>query len=866
VEILGAMQERFPELPEPDPEELAQLKTLRQVAGLLEKSLGKEPARLPEKEKMVTSPVVECGIAAIKKLPGPDILHVDCRQDRVCLVGDDGTPVCSKLVTALVQKGFKTVVLRPSRLGKKTASGLPKTVRVVALKNEDEAHLKETIDGLSKSFGGFSGAIVLAGANRSGAKAELLFSFLLAKHLKQALCADPKNFRPFFLVATRLDGALGFGRADFDPAQAGLFGLVKTLNLEWGRVFCRAIDLGTEKDAGLSAGRIMAELCDPDRRIVETGYGPEGRVTLEPEPAAGLSSENPSASPDSVFLVSGGARGVTAKCVAALAKAAKCGFILLGRSEPLEEDPGWARNCDSPPELKRRAMEELVLRGEKPSPNKVRELLGPVLSGREIRATLSSIQRAGARAVYVAADVTDGDALARKLPSAVSAMGPVTGIIHGAGVLADKHIEDKTIGEFEAVYSTKVEGLSNLLSAVEPGKLSHLVLFSSAAGFYGNPGQSDYAAANEILNKNALLFSRRFPGCRTISFNWGPWDGGMVTPELKTMFEKKNIAVIPMEAGTRIFVDGVLSEKISGSQILVGSSMLTPAAEPDREKRTVTISRCLSLADNSFLNDHVIGENAVLPAVCAISWMADSCLMLYPQYRFASCMDYNMYKGIVFDKTLAGSYTVQINGPEKTGGTLKFDVTVSSQNMGGRTSPHYAGRILLSRTEIQAPAYNGRVEKSQLKSMDAGDFYKDGTLFHGPLFQAVEKVLSISPERLTALCRINDHGKNGHGQFHSDSFHPVAADTLFQCMLIWVRRFCDAGSLPARARALEHFRPVPRGEAFYVSLDVLTTTRTGMEADVTCHDESGKVYARLLGAEVTMSRRLNGVFAKASGI
>ena len=97
-------------------------------------------------------------------------------------------------------------------------------------------------------------------------------------------------------------------------------------------------------------------------------------------------------------------------------------------------------------------------------------------------------------------DVTDVAALKAKIPQAAARIGAVTGIIHGAGNLADKLIEKKTSEDFEKVYTAKVQGLENLLNSIPVSQLQHLVLFSSVTGFYGNIGQSDYAIANEILN------------------------------------------------------------------------------------------------------------------------------------------------------------------------------------------------------------------------------------------------------------------------------------------------------------------------------------------------------------------------------
>jgi hypothetical protein len=91
--------------------------------------------------------------------------------------------------------------------------------------------------------------------------------------------------RSAFMSVVRLDGAFGLGeRSDFDPTSGGLFGLVKSLNLEWEAVFCRALDLDPEMNADAAASLIVAELRDPNRRIVEVGYGSNGRTTLALEP------------------------------------------------------------------------------------------------------------------------------------------------------------------------------------------------------------------------------------------------------------------------------------------------------------------------------------------------------------------------------------------------------------------------------------------------------------------------------------------------------------------------------------------------------------------------------------------------------
>jgi hypothetical protein len=106
--------------------------------------------------------------------------------------------------------------------------------------------------------------------------------FLFAKHLKGALTLASKTGYAAFITAIRLDGQFGLSRSSqIEPVSGGLFGLTKTLNLEWDDVFCRAIDLHPDLTPETAAGYIMAELADPNRLISEVAYKNESRFTLE---------------------------------------------------------------------------------------------------------------------------------------------------------------------------------------------------------------------------------------------------------------------------------------------------------------------------------------------------------------------------------------------------------------------------------------------------------------------------------------------------------------------------------------------------------------------------------------------------------
>ncbi|MCX6081729.1 MAG: SDR family NAD(P)-dependent oxidoreductase [Chloroflexi bacterium] len=575
-----------------------------------------------------------------------------------------------------------------------------------------------------------------------------------------------------------------------------------------------------------------------------------------------MSERVPSLTPAGVWLVSGGAKGVTAQCVIRLASQYRAKFILLGRSELTESEPEWAQGVTDEPELKRRIMAQLTAQGEKPTPVKIQKEFATIKSRRTIEETISAITEAGGQALYCQADVTDRVGLAAQLENLTRQTGAITAVLHGAGNLADKLIEQKTEKDFETVYAAKVEGLANLLACVPPGQLDTLVLFSSAAGFYGNPGQSDYALANEILNKTAHLIQRTHPHCHVISLNWGPWDGGMVTPALRTLFAERHIDIIPIDSGAQMLVDELEQRNSTAVQVLIGSAMTPPADGFDPLSPLITrrVQRTLSLAANPFLLDHMIGGQAVLPTVCALAWMGNTAEQLYPGYTFFRAENYRVLKGIVFDETLAPAYTVEVKEVNKTvKGQLQVDVLIASQTPEGKPRYHYNVRLHLG-DQVPVPPRYAAADLSAMDARPGIPLYTDGTLFHGPSFQGVRRIMNYSPQRLTLECEMPSVSEAAQGQFPIQSFNPFLADVQFQSMVIWARLFYGAGSLPLRAQSGEHYRVPAPGEKFYVSLEVRSHSESNLVADIIATDAAGEVYTRVDGAEVTISVLLNRLF------
>lgn len=381
-----------------------------------------------------------------------------------------------------------------------------------------------------------------------------------------------------FITVSDLGGAFGTaGAATNRGWSAGLTGLVRTAAIEWPGTTVRAIDL---ERGGRSVDDIATALANEllgggDDR--EVGLAADGsRTTLQSEEVEVAPGQLPLGA-DDVVVVSGGARGVTAATVIELAKASGASFVLLGRTALVEEADGLADAADDA-SLKRALLTQASTGGTKVTPSELSREAARVLANREILATLDAVVTAGGSARYVAVDITDHAAVSATLDTVRAEIGPITGVIHGAGVLADKLIAEKTDEQFARVFATKVDGLRALLDATADDALKVLCLFSSVAARTGNQGQVDYAMANEILNKVAVAERlRRGETCVVKSLGWGPWAGGMVSPALEAHFASMGVRLIPLDVGARMLVDELASPQTDEVELVLGGAVLPDA-------------------------------------------------------------------------------------------------------------------------------------------------------------------------------------------------------------------------------------------------------------------------------------------------
>ncbi|HCQ21077.1 MAG: beta-ketoacyl synthase [Aphanizomenon flos-aquae LD13] len=861
VEILGGLLEIYPDLPKPNPEEIGELRTLGEIANYMQQQAQGITKLLTEEILEISTtqfqPNIRRSIAKLQQLPIPDSLEFSLSDNHIALITDDGSDITNKLATSLTAKGWKTVVLSFPGI----ESTVNEDINKVVLTDWNEETLEQNLKQIADNYGTVAAFIHLQPATPLNVdKSILLHVFLIAKYLKEPLKKASKFGRSCFINVAHLDGEFGLGETHkFSAIAGGLFGLSKTINQEWENVFCRSLDLNPDLDPETSVKHILAEIYDPNLLIQEVGYSSKGRVNLIAD-FAPLPINNPqrNITKNQVFLVSGGAKGITAQCVIKIAQEYQCKFILLGRSSA-EPEPVWSENCKNEAELKQRILENFQAQGEKPTPIMVQKKYQVISSQREIQNTLKAIEKAGGKAEYLSVDITDTVLLESKLADVIERFGVITGIIHGAGNLADKRIEKKSIQDFENVYAAKVKGLENLLLCVPASQLQYLVLFSSVVGFYGNVGQSDYAIANEILNKSAHLIKHNYPNCHVMAINWGPWESGMVSPELKKAFAERGIEVIPVETGIQILIDELNTANQDAVQLVIGSPLIYVPATLSNDLKTYRIKRQLTLAENPFLQDHVIASRPVLPATCGLLWMTNACEQIYPGFTAFSSTNFKVLKGIIFDESLINEYVLEIQELAKHHNQeIEFAAKISSKTSDGKIRYHFSANLILKR-EIPAPPSYGSLNFNQdeelLKTNQELYQVNDCSLFHGITFQGVKSVLNISHNQITIECYLTEPTAQQKGQFPVQTFNPYISDVQIHSLWIWTQYFHQVGCLPSEIKNFEQFAKVPFGETFYVTCEVQSKTESSVITNVITYNHQGQIYNRMIGAKGTILPR-----------
>jgi hypothetical protein len=233
--------------------------------------------------------------------------------------------------------------------------------------------------------------------------------------------------------------------------------------------------------------------------------------------------------------------------------------------------------------------------------------------------------------------------------------------------------------------------------------------------------------------------------------------------------------------------------------------------------------------------------------------MINTCEELYPGYRYFSCSDFRVLKGINFNETLASEYLVEIQELAKSNSEfIEFKTTILSHTKEGKTHYHFNAVLKLLREIPNAPIYSFvNLEQDHIITDTGKSFYQNGplSLFHGPAFQQITRVLNINHEKITTECLWQEISDKQQGQFPVKWVNPYSTDLSTQALWIWLQHFHQQTCLPGQMAKYEQYLATPCNEPFYVTCEVKAKTESSVTADFIIHNHQGQVYSRLLGTK-----------------
>jgi acyl transferase domain-containing protein len=799
VEIFAAVRERAENLPATDSPQMAQLFEARTLDEVMRRATDGSAA------------------PSVAETPGGQSPPVVVRRMAVRVIA---APACG-LALAGLGDGPITVVdggsgLAPDVVARLDAHGIAATVADLPERDAWGAIL-------------LSGLAPVSGPEQAGSVSRAAFQ------AARTVAASMEERGGVFVTVQDTGGC--FGLKDPDPRRAwlgGLAALTRTAAKEWPLAAVKAIDCqrGDRSSAEVAAAivdELLAGGC-----TLDVGLRADGTrwALADSVPAPAPTLEMPRAP---VLVVSGGARGVTAAGLLSLASACQPRVLLIGRTS-LADEPAFLAPARDQPALTRLLAEQTR---SNDSPAELATQARAILAQREVRATLADLERAGATVRYAALDITDRDALRREVVSVRQEWGPITGLIHGAGVIADKRIADKTDDQFDRVYATKVAGLRALLDVTASDPLELLCVFSSVAARYGNPGQCDYAMANEVLNQVAYAERQQRSSCRVRALGWGPWEAGMVTASHAAYFTGLGVPLIPLAAGAQAFVEE-LGKADDTAHVLLAAVRERDddilAAGPPR----VAVEATVNARSHGFLTDHAPADVPVLPLAMAMEWFASAGRSCHPD-RSTFLSDIRVLSRIELPDLAARGhrFTIEGTGAEHDRAALDLRLTSSAG------TAHYRARLVAPNAAPQ-----------RWTTLDAWgepfteSIYETPVLFHGPDFQVLRRVEGLSHRGAEAsIVGVREIGWPG-GPWWTD---PAAIDGALQAAVLWARQATGDATLPMGMDALRVHRTGPAPGTLRCLVRGTFAAADQTRCDIALLDSDGEIRTELLG--VSLIRR-----------
>ncbi len=629
----------------------------------------------------------------------------------------------------------------------------------------------------------------------------------------------------------------------------GTTAFIKTIAVEWLGVHARAIDMGLDFSDSLEAARrcLLASMLQGP---LEIGVQRDRMFTLKLEEES-FSDQSPQKilKPGDTVLVTGGARGVTAATLIALAKRYPVRFVIWGRTPLGAPEARETKDLTDAAAIKRQL---LYLQPELSHPKDLEKAYGHLLAQRETLATFSALRSYGAEVIYQVVDVSH-DADMRLAMQKLSENYPsIAGVIHGAGVIRDKLIVDQNEEELLEVLDTKLRILPFLEQLAEQG-VAWMILFSSSTARLGRKGQGAYCLANEILNRAASYLSTRY-NCRTLALNWGPWDGGMVHEGLKKLFSSEGLSTIPLTRGAALQTYLLEHPSLgSGEWLILGEGGREILGDQIVKQERVLAQRTITIQGTPVLLDHVIKNRAVVPAALLAEWMIEAASIYFPGLVLKEISEFQVWKGLVLDSdTRLPIEIIAVNQVD-----MSMECVLRSRTPDGQLRPHAHARLHFADNFLKTGARRDELEVDasliEIKPYEA-------VLFHGESLQYIESILYNTEGRCAfALNLFGEANDWDHGQKLWFAQAPLL-DAVFQGAIVWSSLNRNSRCLPSKFKKAVYYQDWEAQKAI-LDIEVLSSSDHRLLINARVWTLEGRLIAEVLEFEATLDASLAESFA-----
>ncbi|MBI1346825.1 KR domain-containing protein, partial [bacterium] len=395
--------------------------------------------------------------------------------------------------------------------------------------------------------------------------------FLVCQKWAQLIQDAKLTGKASLMAVTAMGGDFGIAGRLHSFEGGGLTGLFKGLHRELPEMTVKVVDAPAEENPDTLATEALRELTQTQGPL-EVGLIRGQRQVVQAVPQQASSQRPSGKQPHGVWVVTGGARGVTAVVARELGKRFGLKLHLLGSTPEPQIDPSWRNLSEAGlKSLKRTVMDQARAAGQNPAntwKNTERAI--------EIDRTLRAFRAEGVAVAYHACDVSSHDSLAKTLDAIRQQDGGIHGVIHGAGLEAACRFDKKKRDLVRATIGVKVDAAVSLIELLANDPLEYFVGFGSTSGRFGGMGQCDYSMASDMLCKLCADLRTQRPEVAAIGLHWPPWaDVGMAArPESKIALQSSGLTFMPPLEGAAHVLDELLTA--------AGESELLFLDKPDR--------------------------------------------------------------------------------------------------------------------------------------------------------------------------------------------------------------------------------------------------------------------------------------------